>query len=61
MGGNGFGCTILRRSVLRETGLYHDGRHSRWYDVNFYRDLVTAGRHKALADFRIACDHLEAE
>jgi len=59
VGGNGFGCTIVRRSVLQETVFYHGGPESKWYDVNFYRDLSADGRFHALADFRLVCEHLE--
>ena len=48
-GGNGFGCTIVRRSVLQETVFYHGGPESKWYDVNFYRDLGTDARFRVFS------------
>jgi len=60
VGGNGFGCAILLRSVLQEVAIRHDGPPSSWYYVNFYRDVAASGRCRARADFRIVCEHLEA-
>src|SRR5262245_37821579 len=45
VGGNGFGCAILRRSILQEVAIRHDGPPSSWYDVNFYHDVAASGRY----------------
>jgi hypothetical protein len=55
--GNGFGCVMLRRSVLRECVLRH--HPSPYYDVNFYYDVSDIARYKVLADFTLRCNHLE--
>lgn len=55
VGGNGFGCVMLRRSVLRQTVLQH-AAPSGDYDPNFYHWLAGT-RMKARLDRSILCDH----
>jgi hypothetical protein len=55
--GNGFGCVILRRSVLTQTVLQHV-RPTPDYDPNFYHWLSST-RWRARLDWRIECEHLD--
>jgi hypothetical protein len=55
--GNGFGCVMLRRSVLSQCVIRH--APSPYYDVNFYYDVSDMGRCRVLADFGLQCVHLE--
>jgi len=53
VGGNGFGCVMLRASVLLGTVLHHGHRGD--YDPNFYRDLPAGS--VAKVDWDVRCDH----
>ena len=55
VGGNGFGCVILRRSVLRDT-LFTATLDIPAYDNAFYHRLA-ATRFKAKLDWSVQCDH----
>jgi len=57
VGGNGFGCVILRRSVLQQTVLQHV-RPTPDYDPNFYHWLADTPW-QARVEWRVTCDHLE--
>lgn len=58
VGGNGFGCTILRRSILKKIRFVSDGRHHlRNADIRFY-DWLRSTPWKALIDWDLECDHL---
>lgn len=54
VGGNGFGCVMLRTSVLKQTVLHHGGRAGD-FDPNFYADIDP--RWVAKLDWSIRCDH----
>lgn len=54
IGGNGFGCVMLRASVLKETVLHHGGLRGD-FDPNFYKDIDP--RWVAKMDWSIRCDH----
>lgn len=54
VGGNGFGCVMLRTSVLRDSVLHHGGLRGD-FDPNFYADLPPGWR--ALLDWSVRCDH----
>lgn len=56
VGGNGFGCVILRKSVLQQTVLQHV-QPTADYDPNFYRWLAGT-RWKARVDWNTECEHL---
>ena len=56
--GNGFGCVILRRSVLRDAVFTH-AEDSEYYDVTFYRQVAAAGCWKTLLAPRVLCQHLD--
>ncbi|HEY2251508.1 MAG TPA: glycosyltransferase [Planctomycetaceae bacterium] len=58
VGGNGFGCVMLRRSVLRETVFQH-ALPTGDYDPNFYHWL-TRTKWQARLDCRILCEHRDA-
>lgn len=60
VGGNGFGCNIIRRSVLHHTVIRHDGPTGD-FDPNFYRWLRSFqnGSWTALVDWSSECRHLE--
>jgi len=51
----------LTETVRQETVFYHGGPESKWYDVNFYRDLSADSCFRALADYRLVCEHLEGQ
>lgn len=53
VGGNGFGCVMLRSSVLRGTVLHHGGNGD--FDPNFYRELPAGS--VAKIDWSVLCDH----
>lgn len=61
--GNGFGCVMLRRSLIRDVR-FADMPHlpskttSADYDVEFYTRLRMAGRDLAKLDWSIQCDHV---
>jgi hypothetical protein len=54
VGGNGFGCVMLRSSVLKQTVLHHGGRAGD-LDPNFYADIDP--RWVAKLDWSVRCDH----
>lgn len=54
VGGNGFGCVMLRTSVLRDSVLHHGGLRGD-FDPNFYAELSPAWL--ALLDWSVRCDH----
>lgn len=54
VGGNGWGCVMLRGNVLRSTVLHHGGERGD-YDPNFYRDLPPGS--VAKVDWDVRCDH----
>ena len=56
VGGNGFCCTMLRRSVLRRTRFTHLGRNGD-FDAAFYDWLATTD-HQARIDWSAQCEHL---
>jgi hypothetical protein len=58
VGGNGFGCVILRHSVLRDVVFHHGGRGD--YDPNFYAEL-RGTRFRAKVDWSAECEHLIQE
>lgn len=53
VGGNGFGCVVIRSSVLRDTVLHHGGRRGD-FDPNFYADNPGW---TAKIDWDVRCDH----
>ena len=55
VGGTGFGCVLLRSSVLKATVLHHGGK-SGDFDPNFFEDIA-AGGWVAKLDWRVRCDH----
>lgn len=55
--GNGFGCVVLRRSVLQQTVFQHV-QPTDDYDLNFYRWLAGT-RWQSWIDWRLVCQHLE--
>ncbi|MBI3866830.1 MAG: glycosyltransferase [Planctomycetia bacterium] len=59
VGGNGFGCVLLRKSVLQQTVLQHV-QPTGDYDPNFYHWLCSTGRWRALVDWSVECEHLSA-
>lgn len=52
VGGNGFGCTLLRRSIMRQTTFAHRAETGD-FDPNFYAWLARheGGRYRALLDW----------
>ena len=59
VGGNGFGCVVLRRSVMQQTVLQHV-QPTGDYDPNFYRWLAGTNWN-ARYDWRLMCEHLSHE
>ena len=58
--GSGFGCVILRRSVLREFIIDHSFP-TKHYDVNYFINVKASNRkYEVFADFDIMCEHLSA-
>src|SRR5262245_25051333 len=57
IGGNGFGCVILRRSVLQQTVLQHVGPTPD-YDPSFYHWLAGTPWQTRL-DSGVVCDHFD--
>lgn len=58
VGGNGFGCVMLRTSVLRDAVFHHGGLRGD-FDPNFYAELPTGWR--ALLDWSVRCRHADLE
>jgi len=56
IGCNGFGCVILRKSILNQAPITNIADTSD-YDVNFYKWL-TRRPYRALIDWSVECDHL---
>jgi hypothetical protein len=59
IGGNGFGCVILRRSVIRQTVFQHAAPTAD-YDPNFYHWLASTS-FTARLDCRVECEHLQRQ
>lgn len=58
--GCGFGCTMIRRSVV-EAIPFHGGSGQQWApDIPFAYDCIF-GDVMCVADMRVGCDHLEGE
>jgi len=57
--GNGFGCVLLRRGVLRRFSITRDGSTAD-YDGAFYEQL-RAGQWRSLLDWSVECEHLERD
>lgn len=56
VGGNGFGCVVMRGEWLRHTTFGCDLPH--WhYDINFYHHAVYSGGNTALIDWSCQCRH----
>lgn len=58
VGGNGFGCVMLRTSVLRDAVFHHGGLRGD-FDPNFYAELAPGWR--ALLDWSVRCRHADLE
>jgi glycosyltransferase involved in cell wall biosynthesis len=58
--GSGFGCLLIRRSVLSTTGLSGDSVTDPFYDVDIGRRVTEAGW-RWLLDRSVTCDHLFKE
>ena len=56
VGGNGFGCVVLRGEILCRT-VFRRGPLSYCFDHNFYKDLVYEQKRKALVDWDCVCRH----
>jgi hypothetical protein len=56
VGGNGFCCVILRRSVLRRTQFTHLGPNGD-FDAAFY-DWLSETRYQARLNWTVECEHL---
>lgn len=57
VGGNGFGCVVLRRSVVGQTVIQHSTPTGD-FDPNFYYWLSRT-RWKAQLDWGVECEHLD--
>lgn len=55
---NGFGCVVLRNSVLQQAVFTNAARFAD-YDLNFY-DWLSRQPYRALLDWSVECEHLEA-
>lgn len=56
VGGNGFGCVVMRGETLRRTVFTCHAPH--WhYDLNFYHDAVEVRGSTALVDWSCICKH----
>ncbi len=58
VGGNGFGCVVVRGAVVRDTHFSAGPPHDN-YDHNFYRQHTDAGW-QAFLDWGCICDHLSS-
>lgn len=58
VGGNGFGCVMLRTSVLKEAVFHHGGLRGD-FDPNFYADLAPGWQ--ALLDWSVRCRHQDLD
>jgi len=59
--GNGFGCVIHRRSMLRRFPFHHRA-NTNWYDANYYIEMaLNAPEMRVLADFSVRCEHRERQ
>ncbi len=60
IGGNGFGCVLLRRSIARQTTFTHAAETGD-FDWNFYYWLARheGGRYRALLDWSCEAQHLD--
>lgn len=58
VGGNGFGCVMLRTSVLQSAVFHHGGLRGD-FDPNFYAELSPGWR--ALLDWSVRCRHADLE
>ena len=56
VGGNGFCCAMLRRSVLRQTRFTHLGRNGD-FDAAFY-DWLSETEYQARMDWSVECNHV---
>lgn len=56
VGGNGFCCVVLRKSILRRTRFTHSGRNGD-FDAAFY-DWLAGSTYQARMDWSMECEHL---
>ena len=56
VGGNGFCCVMLRRSILRHTRFTHLGRNGD-FDAAFY-DWLAGTKYQVRMDWSVECEHL---
>lgn len=59
IGGNGFGCVVLRRSAI-EQSVFTCSPEQRDYDIAFYSRL-SAGSLKAKIHWQVLCEHREVD
>jgi hypothetical protein len=60
IGGSGFGCLMLRKSILDQAVITHDAKYKD-YDPNFFDWLnrYAGGKYQHLIDWDVECEHLE--
>ncbi|MBM3230952.1 glycosyltransferase [Candidatus Peregrinibacteria bacterium] len=59
VGGNGFGCLVVRGERLRHT-VFHSGPPYGNFDHNFYHTVTEQDGQTALLDWDCVCEHLQA-